>query len=87
MALGARPPDVMRLFVRESLTLSLVGIVIGGLMALGVSRLISGFLFGLAAGDALMFLIGAFVMCAAATLATYLPARRAARVSPLVALR
>jgi predicted permease len=87
MALGARAPDVRRLFVRESLELSLVGVAIGGLLAFGISRLISGFLFGLGPGDALLFLIGAVVMCAAAIVATYLPARRAARVSPLAALR
>jgi predicted permease len=87
MALGARAPDVGRLFVRESLKLSLIGTAIGVVVAFGISRLISGFLFGLAAGDAVTFVVGALVMCAATLLATYLPARRAARVSPIVVLR
>ena len=87
IALGARAPDIGRLFVRESLTLSLIGVALGGLAAYGIARLIAGFLFGLAPADALTFLIGGAVMCAAAMLATYLPARRAARVSPLVVLK
>ncbi len=87
MALGARAPDVRRLFVRESLKLCLIGVAIGAAAATVISKLISGFLFGLAAGDAVTFLIGALVMCGAAVLATYLPARRAARVSPLVVLK
>jgi predicted permease len=87
IALGARPPDVGRLFVRESLTLSLVGVALGGLAAFAIARLLAGFLFGLAPGDALTFLIGGVVMCAAAILATYLPARRAARVSPVIVLK
>ncbi|HEX7781132.1 MAG TPA: FtsX-like permease family protein, partial [Vicinamibacterales bacterium] len=86
-ALGARPPDVGRLFVRESLALSLIGVALGGLAAFAIARLLAGFLFGLAPADALTFLIGGVVMCAASILATYLPARRAARVSPLIVLK
>ena len=87
MAMGARAPDVRRLFVRESLRLCLIGVVIGGALAMAIALLISSFLFGLAPGDALMFVAGGLAMCAAAVVATYLPARRAGRVSPLVALR
>ncbi|HYN10723.1 MAG TPA: ABC transporter permease [Vicinamibacterales bacterium] len=87
MALGARAPDVRRMFVRESLKLCFIGVAIGAAAATVISKLIAGFLFGLAAGDAVTFLIAAVVMCASAILATYLPARRAARVSPLIALR
>ena len=87
MALGASAQDVKRLFVGESLKLSLVGFAIGGAAAYVISRLIAGFLFGLAPGDALVFVLGGVIMCAAAALATYLPARRASRVSPVVALR
>jgi predicted permease len=87
MALGARPPEIRRLFVRESLKLSLAGFAIGAAIAAVVSRLISGFLFGLASADALMFVLAGALMCGAAILATYWPARRAARVSPLAALR
>jgi ABC-type antimicrobial peptide transport system permease subunit len=87
IALGARPPDVGRLFVRESLALSLIGVALGGLAAFAIARLLAGFLFGLAPADALTFLIGGVVMCAASILAAYLPARRAARVSPLIVLK
>ena len=87
MALGASAPDVRRLFVREALKLALAGVAIGAAAAAGISRLIAGFLFGLAPGDAVTFLLAGVVMCAAAALATYLPARRAAHVSPLVAIK
>jgi predicted permease len=87
MALGARPPDVKRLFAGETLRLCIVGFVLGAAVAAVVSKLIAGFLFGLAAADAAIFLAGGLIMCATAMLATYLPARRAARVNPLVALR
>jgi putative ABC transport system permease protein len=87
MALGASAPDVRRLFVREALKLALTGVAIGAIAAAVVSKLIAGFLFGLAPGDAVTFLLAGVLMCAAATLATSLPARRAARVSPLVAIK
>ncbi|MGE5834751.1 MAG: ADOP family duplicated permease [Acidobacteriota bacterium] len=87
IALGARPPNVRWLFVREALALCLVGVAIGTAAAAVISRLISGFLFGLAPADAMTFLLAAVVMCAAAALATYLPARRASRVNPVVVLK
>jgi ABC-type antimicrobial peptide transport system permease subunit len=83
MALGARPPQIRRLFVRESLKLSLAGFAIGAAIAAGVSTLISGFLFGLAPADALMFALGGALMCGAAMLAAYLPARRAVGLRPI----
>jgi ABC-type antimicrobial peptide transport system permease subunit len=82
MALGARPPQIRQLFVRESLKLSLAGCAIGVAIAAGVSRLLSGFLFGLAPADALMFALGGAVMCGAAILAAYFPARRAVGLRP-----
>jgi len=87
MALGARPPSVRWLFVREALTLCLVGVAIGAAAAAVISTLISGFLFGLTPGDAVMFLLAAVVMCVAAAVAAYLPARRASRVDPAVVLK
>jgi predicted permease len=87
IALGARPPNVRWLFVREALTLCLVGVAIGAVAAAVISRLISGFLFGLTPGDAVTFLLAAVVMCATAALATYLPARRASRVNPVAVLK
>ncbi len=87
MAMGARGPDVVRMIVRQSLTLALVGIVFGSALALGVARLLKGSLYGVGAADALTFVCVGMLWLAVAALAAWLPARRAARVDPLVALR
>jgi putative ABC transport system permease protein len=87
MSLGARAHDVVSLFVREGVRRSVVGVVIGLGISLAVSRLLSGFLFGVGAADIPTFAAGAFVLCTVAALACYVPARRASRVDPLVALR
>jgi predicted permease len=87
MSLGARRANVLRLFVREGVGLSLVGIAIGLALSAAVSKLLAGFLFGLTATDGLTFASGAVVLCFVAALASYLPARRAAKVDPMVALR
>ena len=87
MALGARQEDILRKVLREALVLVLVGIAIGIPIALGALRLISSMLFGLKPTDPLT-LAGAIVfMLAVAAIAGYLPARRASRVDPMVALR
>ena len=87
MALGARQEDILRKVLREALVLVLVGIAIGIPIALGALRLISSMLFGLKPTDPLT-LAGAIVfMLAVAAIAGYLPARRASRVEPMVALR
>lgn len=87
MALGSRAADVMRLFVSEGLRLSMVGVGVGLLASAAISRLLSTFLYGLAPTDALTFALGAVVLCVVALIANYVPARRAASVDPLVALR
>jgi putative ABC transport system permease protein len=87
MALGARAIDVSRLLVRENLFLSLVGVVIGLGLSLATSRLLTSFLFGLTPTDPRTLLGASTILCAVGLLASYLPARRAARVDPLVALR
>jgi putative ABC transport system permease protein len=87
MALGARRPDVLALVVKQGMTLVLIGIVAGTLLSLGTTRLISGMLFGITATDPLTFAGVAALLGVVAFLATYLPARRAAKVDPMVALR
>ncbi len=91
MALGARRGDVVWLVVGEALLLVATGIAIGVPAALLVARLaasqISGLLFGLEATDAFTILASALVLASVAAIAAYLPARRASRVDPMVALR
>ncbi len=87
MALGARRPDVLALVVKQGMALVLLGIAAGTLLSLGITRLISGMLFGITATDPLTFAGVAALLGAVALLANYLPARRAASVDPMVALR
>ena len=87
MSLGARATDVLRLIVRENLSLSLVGVAIGlGSSAAG-SRMLASYLFGVTSRDAGTFVGGAVVLCLVSLVASYLPARRAARLDPVRALR
>jgi ABC-type antimicrobial peptide transport system permease subunit len=86
MALGAESRHVLRLVMSESMTLVLLGIVVGLAAALAAGRLVTALLFGLAATDALSLVAATLVMLTVSSLAAYLPARRAARVDPLVAL-
>ena len=87
MALGARPRDVLLMIVRQGMTLTLVGVSIGLAAALGLTRVLKGLLFGLSATDPQTFLLIAVLLLGVAFLACYLPARRATRVDPLVAIR
>jgi predicted permease len=87
MSLGARTGDVLSLFVREGVALALVGVVIGLAASAAASKLLAKFLFGLSATDSLTFVAGATVLCAVAAFASFLPARRAAYVDPMTALR
>jgi predicted permease len=86
MALGAESRHVLRLVMSESMMLVLLGIVVGLAAALAAGRLVTALLFGLAATDALSLVSATLVMLTVSSLAAYLPARRAARVDPLVAL-
>ncbi len=87
MALGAHRGDVLGLIAKLWLKLTLIGVAIGIALAIGVTRLISSFLFGVKPTDPLTYAAVAVGLAAIALLACYIPARRAMRVDPLVALR
>jgi putative ABC transport system permease protein len=87
MALGARLADVLRLVVGQGMKLVIVGLVGGVLVSLGLTRVISGLLFGVQPTDPLTFVTVALLLAAVGALACYLPARRATKVDPVVALR
>jgi ABC-type antimicrobial peptide transport system permease subunit len=87
MALGAGRADVLRLVIREGLTPVLLGICIGLPAAIAGGRFISSLLFGLSPADPLTIVLATILLLAVAALAGYLPARRAARVDPMTALR
>ncbi len=87
MAIGARPNDVVRLMLGEGGRLAVAGVVAGSLIALAAARLIRGLLFEVSATDPLTFVAVAGGLLAVALLASYIPARRATRVDPMIALR
>jgi ABC-type antimicrobial peptide transport system permease subunit len=87
MALGATRSDVLSLVVRQSLVVVAGGIAVGLLLALAGARFIRTFLYGLTTTDAGTLLGATTVLLMAAAIAAYIPARRAARVDPVVALR
>ena len=87
VALGARDADVMRLLLRQGATLAATGVVIGLLLAAAGSQLIASLLAGISGLDPVTFGGAAILFTAVALLATYLPARRALNVDPMVALR
>jgi predicted permease len=86
-ALGATSGDTLWLIVREGLILTAAGLLLGVVLAAGVARLLSSMLYEVSALDPLAFLVAPAVLAAASLLATYLPARRAASVAPVAALR
>lgn len=87
MALGAGQRDVLRLFMGQGMRLVLLGLVIGLGGAFALTRLMSSLLFGVSTTDTATFVVVALVLMVVGVLACYLPARRATRVDPLVALR
>ena len=87
MALGAQRSSVMRLILKEGSTLAFAGVVLGVACAWAATRLLASLLFEVRPTDSLTFLGVAGLFCAVAVLACYVPARRATRVDPMVALR
>src|SRR5256885_15303873 len=87
MALGAEPSQVARLVVGGSVRLALVGVGFGVVAALGFTRVLRGLLYDVQPTQPLAYLVAALVLGGVAALAAYLPARRAARIDPMIALR
>jgi ABC-type antimicrobial peptide transport system permease subunit len=87
MALGAQRGDVLRLVIEQGMRLTLIGISVGVVGALSTSRLRSSFLFGIKATDFTTMTTVPCLLIAVAFFASYVPARRAAKVDPMVALR
>jgi ABC-type antimicrobial peptide transport system permease subunit len=87
LALGANPRDVLRLIVREGMTLVVSGLLVGGLAAIAATRLVQSQLFETSARDPWTFSAVPVLLGIVGLLACYLPARRAGRVDPTVALR
>jgi predicted permease len=87
MALGASRPDVLRLVVRDGMRLSFIGVALGLLMALGIGFVLSHVLYGLTAVNAAVLLAVTTLLLVVSVVACYVPARRAMRVDPMIALR
>ena len=87
MALGARAVDVWKMVLRQGIILTAVGMFCGLLFALGLSKIIASLLYGVSATDPLAFLLISVLLAAVALLASFLPARRATKVDPVMAIR
>ena len=87
MALGARPLDVLKLVVRQGMMLALIGVVVGLAGALALTRVMSSLLFGVTERDPITFVAVAALLIVVAFISCFVPAHRATRVDPLIALR
>jgi len=87
LALGAPHAALLSLVLSRGFLLTIGGVLIGLLGALALTRFLSGFLYGITSTDPLTFAVVSLVLAAISVLASYLPARRATRVDPLIALR
>ena len=86
MALGAQACDILKLVVRQGMSLTVIGIVVGLIGAFALTRLMANLLFGVGATDPTTFLWISLLLASVSFLACYIPARRAAKLTPLVAL-
>jgi len=87
MALGAEATDVLKLVVRQGMVLTTIGLALGVFGGYALARLMAMLLYGIRPTDVIAFLIASLILAGIALIATYLPARRATRVDPMVALR
>jgi ABC-type antimicrobial peptide transport system permease subunit len=87
IALGAQRLDVLRLVVRHGMKMALGGVALGLMAALGLTRLLTRLLYGVSPTDPATFILVALLLAAVALLACLIPARRATKVDPMVALR
>jgi predicted permease len=87
MALGARPRDIERLVVGEGMVLALIGLGLGLALAIGITRFLASLLLGVSATDPVIFVVITALLAGVSALSSYLPARAAAGVDPIVALR
>jgi ABC-type antimicrobial peptide transport system permease subunit len=87
MALGARPANILSLVLKQGVLLTGIGVVVGLVAALILTRLMASLLFGVTSTDAITYLGVSALLAAVAIFATYVPARRATQVDPIKALR